>query len=102
MPPSFRNRVADNWRVLFAIADDLGHGEAARAAAITLSANRPDEDPGVVLLGDIQTIFWRLGVDRIASAVLIEVLLELDDRMWADWRGVNDDRPPRKLSQSEL
>jgi hypothetical protein len=28
MPPMLRNRAADNWRVLLAIADDLGHGEA--------------------------------------------------------------------------
>lgn len=35
------NRAADIWRVLFAIADDLGYAEAARATAITLGANRP-------------------------------------------------------------
>jgi hypothetical protein len=62
MPPSLRNRNADNWRVLLAIADDLGHGEDARAAALELCANRPDEDPGVVLLTDIRTVFTVLGV----------------------------------------
>jgi Transposase/Protein of unknown function (DUF3631) len=36
MPPELRNRAADNWRVLLAIADDLGHGAAARAAAVAL------------------------------------------------------------------
>jgi hypothetical protein len=102
MPPALRNRAADNWRALLAIADDLGHGDDARSAALELCANRPDEDPGVVLLGDIKTVFMARGVDRIGSKVLIEALLALDDGMWNEWRGPNDDRQPRKLSQGEL
>jgi hypothetical protein len=102
MPPALRNRAADNWRMLLAIADNLGYGAAARAAAAVLYANRPDEDASVILLIDIRTILDRLGVDRIASACLIEELLALDDGLWGDWRGPNDDRPPRKLNQSEL
>jgi Protein of unknown function (DUF3631) len=57
VPPTFRNRVADNWRVLLSIADSFGHGEAARAAAFALSADTLYEDPGVRLLTDIRTIF---------------------------------------------
>jgi hypothetical protein len=102
MPPELHNRAADNWRVLLAIADDLGHGEAARAAAIALSANRLDEDAGVILLTDIRAAFDALGVDRIASATLVEALLALEDSLWHDWRGLKDDRPARKLNQSEL
>jgi uncharacterized protein DUF3631 len=102
MPPELHNRAADNWRVLLAIADDLGHGEAARAAALALSANRLDEDPGIVLLVDIRTVFETLSVDRIPSASLVRGLLALDDSPWHDWRGPQDDRPARKLSQSEL
>jgi hypothetical protein len=102
VPSSLRNRAADNWRALLAIADDLGRGEEARAAAVALCADRPDEDPGVVLLVDIQTILTTLGADRIASGTLVEALLALDDGMWMDWRGPRDDRPPRKLNQSEL
>jgi hypothetical protein len=104
LPPSIAptSRQADNWRPLFAIADDLGYGDAARAAAVTLLANRPDEDLGVTLLINIRSIFQRLGIDRIISARLIEELLALDESMWIDWRGPNDDRPPHKLNQSEL
>jgi hypothetical protein len=65
MPEGLHNRVADNWRPLLSVADDLGHGEAARAAAVALSAGRIDEDPGVVLLGDIRTIFLARKIDRI-------------------------------------
>ena len=102
MPPELHNRAADNWRALLAIADDLGHGEDARAAAIALSINRLDEDPGVILLTDIRSVFDALGVDRLTSAALVEALLALEDSLWHDWRGLHDDRPARKLSQSEL
>ena len=102
MPPVLRNRAADNWRVLLSIADALGHGEAARSAAVRLSANRPDEDPGVVLLADIRTVFQARGVDRIASSALVEALTGLDDGLWHEWRGPNDDRSPRNLTRGEL
>ena len=42
------------------------------------------------------------GVDRIGSKELVEAMLELEDAAWAEWRGVNDDRSPHKLTQSEL
>jgi putative DNA primase/helicase len=98
MPPELLNRHGDNWRVLFSIADDLGHGEEARAAALELFARRTDEDAGVVLLNDVWTIFQRLGVDRITSGELIRELLALNE-LWSDWC---DDRPGRKLNQAFL
>jgi hypothetical protein len=102
MPPSLRNRAGDNWRALFAIADDLGHGVEARAAAGALSAHRPDEDIGVTLLTDIRTVFLMRGINRITSADLIETLLGLEDGQWGEYRGPHDDRPPHKLRQAEL
>jgi hypothetical protein len=102
MPPTLRNRAADNWRVLLAIADDLGHDEDARSASIVLCANQPDEDPGVVLLADIRTVFLARGVDRITSLALVEALVGLDYGLWNEWRGPHDDRPPHKLTQGEL
>jgi hypothetical protein len=102
MPSSLRNRAADNCRPLLAIADALGHGEAARTALLKLYCNRPDEDPGVLLLADIGKVFLAQGVDRIGNKDLVEAMLELEDAVWAEWRGVNDDRSPHKLTQSEL
>jgi Protein of unknown function (DUF3631) len=102
MPPALRNRAADNWRILISIADSLGYGEDARVAAVALSDDRPDEDAGVVLLTDIRTIFHARNVDRVGSAALIEALVELGDGRWAEFPGVNDDRPPRKLTQPQL
>jgi hypothetical protein len=102
IPASLRNRAADNCRPLLAIADTLGHGEAARTALLKLYSNRPDEDPGVSLLADIGKVLLTREVDRIGSKDMVEALLELEDAVWAEWRGVNDDRSPHKLTQSEL
>jgi hypothetical protein len=46
------------------------------------------------MLADVRTVFEALGFDRIASLALIR----LDDGLWNEWQGPNDDRPPRKLT----
>jgi len=102
MPAKLHNRPADNWRVLLSIADDLGHGEAARAAAIALSAKHSHEDAGVIALTDIRTIFSQRRIDRITSVELVEALVGVDGSMWHAWGGPKDDRPPHKLTQAEL
>ena len=53
------------------------------------------------MLNDIR-VFDTIGVDRISSLALVEALHAIEDGLWLDWRGPNDDRPPRKLNQSEL
>jgi hypothetical protein len=98
------NRAADNWRVLLAIADALGAGEEARAAALELDGSRQDEDVSVIALTDIQRLFTARGInfDRIASEALVEAMIEVND-FWLEWRGPNDDWPlPRKLTQAGL
>jgi Protein of unknown function (DUF3631) len=106
LPSPLRNRAADNWRALVAIADDLGHGEAARAAAISLSSNRIYTEPGVALLADILTVFEQAfeqaQADRLASAALLAGLLGLNDGDWNEWKGPKEDQPPRKLTLSGL
>jgi hypothetical protein len=105
MPAGFRNRLKDNWLPLLAIADDLGHGEAARAAASVLrrSAGPGDEDAAVVLLANIRRVFAMHGIDRITSAALVKALVEeIDDSPWVEWRGSRDDQRPHKLTEAEL
>jgi Protein of unknown function (DUF3631) len=102
IPAGLRNRAADNWRVLLAIADDLGHGDAARAAAIKLSANRVYIEPAVALLADILEVFQQKGIDRLTSKELVAALLALNDGDWNEWRGPKEDRQPHRLTQSEL
>jgi hypothetical protein len=103
MPSALRNRAADNWRVLLAIADACSPewGADARAAAIALSAGQ-DEDAGVLLLTDIRDIFRRAATDRLSSAVIVSELIDLPEGLWSEWRGPRDDQLPRKLSQGAL
>ena len=102
IPASLRNRAADNWRVLLAIADDLGYGNEARAAAVALCADRPDEDVGVVLLRDIRTMFQTQGIDWIPRDALVDALIGLDDFIWAEFTGPQDNRSAHKLTKGEL
>jgi hypothetical protein len=103
MPRELKNRAADNWRPLLAIADALGWGDRARDAARVFARTFHDEDAGVILLEDCRTIFDRTGIDRLTSEALIAALLEQEgDISWSEWRGMRDDQQPRKLSQGEL
>ena len=104
MPEELRNRAADNWRVLLAIADACSPvwGKAAREAAVALSKDL-DEDLSVRLLVDIRSIFDRRPtVDRLSSAVIVAELVELADGLWSDWCGSRGDQMPRKFSQGVL
>jgi hypothetical protein len=94
-----RNRPADNWRVLIAIADSLGRGKEARKAAVNMSKGLPDEDVKVFLLEDIRTVFDTLKVDRISSA---ELLGHLNKGEWSVWEGLDGDKPPHELTPHEL
>ena len=105
MPAGMRNRVADNWRPLIAIADSFG-GEwpkLARAAAVEFERRQltEDEDAGVILLQDIHTIFGA-DLDRISSGHLVQSLIGLEDGRWSEWRGPFGDRPPRRMTQGML
>jgi hypothetical protein len=80
------NRGADNWRALFAIANVIG-GEwpAQVAAAAAQLAPREPGSVGVILLGDIKTIFSEQNTDRLFSEDLAEALAEIEGRPWAEW-----------------
>jgi len=104
MPVQLRNRPADNWRPLIAIADAFGAAWAARAreAAIAFAGEHQDEDAAVVLLRDIRDIFDGRRVDRLPSKAIVDRLNNADDAMWSEWRGIHGNQQPRKLSQGEL
>ena len=104
MPAPLRNRQADNWRPLIAIADAFGADWATRAreAAVIFAAEHQDEDAAVVLLRDIRDIFGGRGVDRLPSKTIVDHLNGADDAMWSEWRGIHGNQQPRKLSQGEL
>jgi hypothetical protein len=104
MPTELRGRQADNWRPVIAVADACSGawGALAREAAIVFNKSYREEDLIVVLLHHIREAFDERGADRMFSKVLVQVLNGMEDAPWSDWRGLNDDQHPRRLSQGEL
>jgi putative DNA primase/helicase len=83
------NRIADNWRPLYAIADLIAADwpERARRAASAL-APRESDSTNTQLLADIKAVFdERTGdwADRIFSEMLIEALAGMEGHPWAEY-----------------
>jgi Protein of unknown function (DUF3631) len=88
MPPGIINRRADNWRPLLAIADAAGGDwpDRARKAAMQSHIEAEDDDASrlELLLGDIRDVFTEKGLDEISSADLVESLVAIEGRPWAE------------------
>lgn len=97
IPRELRDRHADAWWSLFAIADAAGGAwpEVARAAALALHAGRDAEDSmslSVLLLSHVRRVLEEHEVDRASSAQLIRWLVELAEGPWARWWASSVDR----------
>lgn len=100
MPEGINNRLADNWRPLLSIADNLGWGEQAREAMGEFAGKIRDGDAGILLLEDIRKVFGTS--DRMVTQMIIERLLALDDSDWSEFRGAHVDQSPHRLKATEL
>lgn len=88
VPDTLNDRAADNWSVLFALADSCGPiwGARARQAAITLSGgDNESTGDGAQLLADIADCFNSANTDRFASKELCERLGRIEGRSWAEF-----------------
>jgi len=89
LPETAFNRLADNWRPLFAIAQVAGGDWPQRATkAFTKLTSKDDLDTqgvGTLLLADIADIFATENTDRLPSATLAELLAAIEGRPWAEW-----------------
>ncbi len=87
MPAGVFNRTADNWRPLLAIADAAGGewSDRARRAVQCIAPSNDGRSIGVRLLTDIRSIFAEQDLDRIPSGKLVEALVILEGRPWAEW-----------------
>ena len=89
VPEELDDRQADNWRPLFAIADEAGGAwpDRARTAARRLSGGVVEADTAapVQLLADVYGLFATTTADKLATATLIRHLTALEDRPWADY-----------------
>jgi hypothetical protein len=89
LPEAAFNRLADNWRPLFAIAEVAGGDWPRRVlAAFTALTATDDLDAqgiGSILLADVRNIFSDAGADRMPSNELAEALAMIEGRPWAEW-----------------
>ena len=89
LPETAFNRLADNWRPLFAIAQVVGGDWPQRAhaafVALTASADLDAQGVGTLLLSDIAGIFTAESTDRLPSSKLAELLVAIEGRPWAEW-----------------
>jgi putative DNA primase/helicase len=88
LPSGAFNRLADNWRPLFAVAEAAGDDWPQRAAtAFAKLTSREDTDAqgiGTMLLADIWQTFRASGAVRLFSKKLVESLLEMSDHPWPE------------------
>jgi hypothetical protein len=91
MPGTLENREADNWLPLIAIADVAGEGwsDLARQVAqrLCLAARSSEQSEAIMLLEDIHALLTAYTGERIQSADLVNALVQLEDRPWAEWKG---------------
>jgi len=88
LPPDLYNRPADNWRPLFAIAENVGEGwpERLKNAYVLLTNNEDVEDTAsVMLLEDINGIFETKYTDKITSSEIVDELANMEERPWPEW-----------------
>ena len=82
------NRVADNWRPLFAIADAIGSDWPDRirqACADLMPSSENADSTDTMLLADIKAIFDDNGTDRLSSEQICEALVTMEGHPWAEF-----------------
>jgi hypothetical protein len=108
LPESLDDRAVDNWEPLLAIADAAGGRwpSEARKVALALSGERAndeaDDNPGVLLLGDLRTLIEAGDVDvtnGLAAEDVCTALRKLPDRPWRSWGKGKDGLQPVHLAR---
>lgn len=89
MPDGIKDRDADVWEPLLAVADAAGGDwpERARVAAVSLVSASKAGTPslGIRLLSDLKTVFGFS--DAISTKTIIETLTAIPEAPWGDLRG---------------
>ena len=102
-PEALNDRAADNWSILFAIADRCG-GDwpgLARDAATALSAQAENDASGLSakLLSDMRAIFELRGCEALSSISICEDLNKMEHRPWPEFRKGKPITPPQLARQ---
>jgi hypothetical protein len=98
-PIPHKGRIADNWRVLLAIADSFRRGDEARAAMLELVKGYPSDNPGANLLSDIRDLFNDQQSDRCFTKTILRYLHQHE---WGNWTGLDGELRPHSLTEREL
>jgi hypothetical protein len=109
LPPNVFNRLADNWRPLFAIAEIAGGDWPTRAShaftQLVIKEERDAHGEGTMLLVDIREILNETNSERIFSRSLVEELCRLSDRPWPEanrGRAITENWLARRLALFEI
>ncbi len=88
LPSGAFNRLADNWRPLFAIAEIAGGDWPQRAAVAFSKLNSQDDADaqglGMMLLADVRQAFDENRAEKMFSKTLVETLCAMSDRQWPE------------------
>jgi putative DNA primase/helicase len=81
------NRVADNWRPLFTLADLIGSdwSNGIRDACVALLPKDDADSNDTMLLADIKASFDQKRTDRFFSEQLCDDLAAMEGRPWAEY-----------------
>jgi putative DNA primase/helicase len=98
LPDGFHNRLACNWRPLFAVADLCGGGWPARARAAARALTKEEPTSRYVeALAAIKAMFdaraAEVAADRMFSEDIVSELLAIEDGPWRSYGGKNRDKP---------
>ncbi|WP_249130150.1 DUF3631 domain-containing protein [Bradyrhizobium sp. AUGA SZCCT0283] len=102
----FKNRIADSWRPLIAVADLCGASEVndcpalAREAALEFNKSVRDEDPEIILIEHCISAFKSENVDRLRTEHLLAILHTYS--MWSEWEGLKGSATSHPLTVHEL
>jgi hypothetical protein len=102
LPETAFNRLADNWRPLFAIAEVMGADWPKRAseafAKLTSSNDLDAQGVATTLLADIAAIFGKEDTDKLPSSKLADSLAAIEGRPWGEWGRQRKPISPNQLA----
>jgi putative DNA primase/helicase len=87
IPTALNDRAQDSWRPLLAIAERAGKrwAEYGRESALRLSGEKNDASKRALLLSDINEIFIKAQVTRMASTEICSKLQDIEEHPWPEW-----------------
>jgi hypothetical protein len=95
----FVGRDRDNFRPLLEIGEALGYSETARAAVLEIY--QPSEDLLDPLVFGVHQVFEQHG-KSIWTIELLSALHELPNAHWDEFRGIEGNKDPHRLTLGEL